>query len=344
MKLTTELKVGIIALLSIALLYWGLNFLKGNNIFKNEKVIYSVYNKIDGLTKTRPVTINGLQVGKVKDVYLHPIMDGSLVVAMSLSTDFPIPTNTTAKISSSDLMGTKNIELILGDLPSNVSNGDTLPSSIELSLSEEVNKQVAPLKQKTEKLIGSVDTVLVLISGFLNENTKDNFLSTFNSLKQSFAALQGTIESLEKTTKSSEDDLISTFESVASITKNLAENEEQISGILQNLDQVTDSLAQVNIKETFESLNSSLASADLILKKIDEGDGSLGMLINDPKLYKNLSDASLQLNELLLDLKYNPKRYVHFSMFGGSKDYSDKEIEEIKAAEKKMLLDSINTK
>jgi ABC-type transport system involved in resistance to organic solvents, periplasmic component len=190
LKLSRELKVGFIAILALAALYWGLNYLKGSNLFDNHRYFYAIYSRIDGLKAARPVNINGFQVGQVDEIYFHPNNTGQLVVKIAMTNDFSIPRDSKARIYSSDLLGEKAIELDLGRSAELAAPGDTLISDIQLSLSEEVNKQVAPIKEKAEKLIGSIDTVMILASGFLTEETKNNFTRTFESIRRSFATLE----------------------------------------------------------------------------------------------------------------------------------------------------------
>lgn len=325
MKISREFKVGLIAIVSMVLLYWGFNFLKGEDVFENKKIFYAVYDKVEGLTPAKPVLINGYKVGIVDQVYFHPDGSGRLMVAMNITSDFKISKNTTASIESTDLLGEKAINLVLGTSNMPAETGDTLSSNIELSLTEEVNKQVAPLKTKVEKLFGSIDTVLILVSGFLNDEAQNNFAETFNSLRRSFTRLESTLTSLDNTVTNSKGDIEGTFTNLNKITTNLEQNSEQLNGIFNNLNAVSDSLSKVRLKETFETLNKTLASAESVLNKVDSGEGSMGQLINDPELYNNLERASEQLDLLLLDIKYNPKRYIDLSLFGGRKDYNEEE-------------------
>ena len=142
--------VGLSFVLALVSFIWGYNFLKGKNVFKKERIFYVEYNEVNGLIQSNPVVINGYRVGQIQDIYFHPSMNGSLIVKISLTTDFPISSNTVAQIYSADLMGSKAIQLQIGNSPVNLNSGDTLISSIEASLMEEVNAQVLPLKNKAE--------------------------------------------------------------------------------------------------------------------------------------------------------------------------------------------------
>lgn len=312
--------------MALALLYWGFNFLKGNDVFNESRYFYAIYTRVDGLTSAKPVIVNGYKVGQVDKVYFHPDGSGRLIVQMSMTNDISIPKNTIASIHSTSLLGDKSVELVLGSSDIPAESGDTLSSYIELSLSEEVNQQVAPLRTQAEKLFASMDTVLVLMSNFLDEDAQDNFMETFNSVRRSVQKLENTVETVDRTVKRSEDDMVLTIGNLAEITSAFRESSEDLKGIMANVNSISDSLAQVRFSETFQSLNRALAASENVMRKVDEGDGSLGKLVNDPTLYENLEDATRQLNLLLLDMKYNPKRYVNFSVFGGNEEYDEEEI------------------
>jgi len=316
------------------MLYWGINFLKGKNIFSSQTLVYSIYQKVDGLTPARPVTINGFQVGQVNRIYFHPNKDGSLVVEMSLNTDFTIPKSSIARINSTSLMGDKSIELILGQDYSNLlSEGDTLGSEIMLSLTEEVNRQVLPLKQKAESLIGSIDTAITLVTSFLNEQTRNNFIATFTSVRKSFETLEHTTKEIDLLITDNRVNLTSLIANITSISNGLKENETELSAIIANAESISDTIAKAKIGETLRSLNTALAQTEEIFTKVNNGTGSAGKLINDPQLYDDMADAAEQLKLLLLDVKYNPNRYIHFSVFGNSKEYDKEEMDKISTEE-----------
>ncbi len=332
--MSRQIRAGLIALLALAMLYWGINFLKGKNIFSSQTLVYSIYQKVDGLTPARPVTINGFQVGQVNRIYFHPNKDGSLVVEMSLNTDFTIPKSSIARINSTSLMGDKSIELILGQDYSNLlSEGDTLGSEIMLSLTEEVNRQVLPLKQKAESLIGSIDTAITLVTSFLNEQTRNNFIATFTSVRKSFETLEHTTKEIDLLITDNRVNLTSLIANITSISNGLKENETELSAIIANAESISDTIAKAKIGETLRSLNTALAQTEEIFTKVNNGTGSAGKLINDPQLYDDMADAAEQLKLLLLDVKYNPNRYIHFSVFGNSKEYDKEEMDKISTEE-----------
>src|SRR5664279_5729712 len=163
-KLTREFKIGLAFVLTLAAFYWGVNFLKGVDIFSNTRKIYAVYPKVDGLMRSNPVTINGLNVGKVSRITFTNDTSKNLIVELSISHNVPIPNNSVAQIYSSDLLGSKAVEIILGNSTVFVKNKDTLHSGAKASLEDQVSRQVLPLKAKAESLMGSFDTLLTVLN------------------------------------------------------------------------------------------------------------------------------------------------------------------------------------
>ncbi len=335
MKISKEFKVGLIAIVALLLLYWGFNYLKGGNVFNKEVSFYAVYDRVDGLNAANQVVINGYSVGQVERIYFHPDNSGRLIVKFKMEKDFAFAANTVASINSSDLLGDRTIELLLGDSPAMAENGDTLISSLEMGIAEQVSQQVAPLRKKAETLLGSIDTVLILVSGFLNEQTSDNFVETFNSVRRSFQRLEQTVISVDQTVQATEGDLKNTIHNVSAISNTLEESRGDLQGVLKNINTITDSLSRVRFVETFESLNRALAATEDVMAKINDGEGTAGKLINDPELYNKLTKASDDLDRLLLDVKYNPKRYLDLSLFGRDREYSEKEIREMEREKQK---------
>ncbi len=327
--LSKEFRVGLVSVLTFALIYWGFNFLKGNSIFQTERIFYAVYDNVDGLTKARPINLNGLQIGRVKDIFLNPKASDQVIVEMVIDNDVTLSIDTKAEIYSQDLIGGKSVQLIQGKSLDMAQTGDTLRSIIELTIKEAVNAQVAPLRAKAEDMIGSIDTVLTLVQGFLNEDTRNTFLEAFSSIKNSFTLLENTLVVVNSSVSKTQVDFEAIMANIASITENLKKNGDNFDTIFNNVSSLTDSLSRMEFTKTFASLNNTLSMTEEMLNKINTGEGTLGMLVNDTALYYNLERSTDQLNKLLLDVKYNPKRYVHFSVFGGGKEYSEAEIEEL---------------
>lgn len=321
MKLSREAIIGIAIFLTGVLFFWGINYLKQNDLLNERRTFYAIYENVDGLTADRLITINGLQVGRVTEIDFHPDGSGRLLVELELDNDFQFSKNTIAKIYSQDLLGTKAISLLVSKEGDPAISGDTLPSLLELTITEEVNKQVAPIKQKAEQLLSSIDTVMLYVRALLDEGTRNNLSMTFASVQQSFETLGNTINTVDELMTENQDEITGIMSNIESISENLKNNNEELSNVISNFSQISDSLAQANIRQTFEDLNRSIVQLNNVMTKIDQGEGSLGLLVNDPELYNNLNDASKELDLLLYDLKANPDRYVRFSIFGGNKQY-----------------------
>ena len=299
-----ELKIGFVALLAIVGLFIGINYLKGLDVLNSSRKFYAKYENIGGLKVGSSVFVNGYQVGMVSNIDLLANENQQLLVTISIEKDFDIPKNSILKIVNQDLMGTKSVNLILGDAASFAADEDTLISGMEGSLQEEVSAQILPIKIKTEELIGSIDSVMKIITAILDKDARENLSNSLQSLDQTFLLMNQTMIKVNQIVDQND-------ERISSIVKNLEANNDEITNILKNFSNISDDIAKSNIKNLLTSL--SAAS-----KKINDSEGSLGMLINDKDLYLNLEKSSKELEALIKDIKANPKRYVSFSIIGGS--------------------------
>lgn len=316
MKINNETKVGIITVFAVTILILGYSYLKGEDVFTDTVDIYAEYDQISGIKVSNPVLYNGFIVGKITDLVLSP--QGTIVARLTIKPELQIPENTIAKIVSQDILGAKAIVLYFGDSRTFIDEGDTLRTDVEMSLAESVNSEVLPVKQKAEKLLGTVDSILISIQYILNPNFRSNIDQSFASIKRSIETLEVTATRVDSMVKYQSARFKSISNNIESISTNLKNNNEKITNILQNVDQISDSLAKVNFIETINRANKALSDIAIITEKINTGQGTLGMLVNDDKLYINLTQSSKDLDKLLVDLRLNPKRYVSLSMFGGS--------------------------
>lgn len=311
-------KVYVVAFMFIAALFlfiWGFNFLKGRDIFNKEDLYFVKYSAVNGLIKSNPVILNGLRVGQVRDIYFHPDNSGMLIVQLSITTDFPIPDNTVARIFSSDLMGAKAVDLILGNSKVNIQPNDTLFSSIEASLMDEVNAQVLPLKNKAEGLISSVDSLVVIMQTLLNENAQGNIIASLQSVATTIKSLERTSATVETIVNTEQLRINSILYNIELITRNLEQNNGQISKILTNAASFSDTLVKADIGSTIRTANASLQELNFTLSSINNGQGSIGKIMTSDTLYYQLEKSAEELNKLLEDVRLNPKRYVKFSLF-----------------------------
>lgn len=314
MKITNETKVGVLAAVAIVILIVGYSFLKGNDVFSTENEYYARYDRVDGLAVSKPVLVNGYQIGRVSKLTLMPT--GQILAQFKINPEYAIPKNTIARLESTDLLGGKAIVFELGTGSDFALDGDTLNSNIQKDLME----QVEPVQKKAEQIIARLDSVLTSVNSTLNPEFQRNF-------DRSFASIARTLETLEKTTKTV-DGLVSTqtskvsgiMSNLESISSNFKNNNSKITAIMNNFEKVSDDVAKANFAQTITEANKAVADLQTIVSKVNSGTGTLSQLINDERMYNNLNNAAENLDKLMIDLKANPKRYVSFSVFGGKKD------------------------
>ena len=315
-KLSKEFKSGFIFLLAIVFLVYGLKYLKGLNVFQSNKPYYAIYDDIDGLQIGSSIRLNGFNVGMVNNIVLSN--NNKLLVTLNINSVDSIPKNSICKIVNQDLMGTKGVSLVLGKSDLFAKPGDTLQSGIENSLQDEVNAQILPLKNKAEELIGSVDSLLTVVAAVLNKNTRKNLSNSIKSLDETFSILSQTMIKVDSMVYNNDKRVSKIIINLESITTNLNDSNSGIKPILYNLSLISDSLSNSNIGSLVENINN-------ISNNINSGSGSLTKLMKDDKLYNNLEKSTSELAELIEDIKNNPKRYVNFSILGGTnKSYEKK--------------------
>ncbi|ALM19869.1 Mce4/Rvon3499c/MTV023.06c protein [Nonlabens tegetincola] len=303
MKVSKEVKVGILTVASIALFIFGYQYLKGRNLLQDDRNFYAVYDNVEGLTKSAPVTINGLRVGNIDDIQFLD-SSGRLLVSFHVDGSFNFSKESTASVYSTGLIGGKALAIVpnfSSDGPI-AKDGDTLSSKIDEGLQGKVMDEFLPLKDKIEHLITTSDSVMSDLHKTLNKDTR-------TSITNSLAEIE---------------DVLREFKGISRNTNQiLGDNKEAIDRTIKNLDKtssnfavMSDSLAQIELAGTIKSLETSVGKFNNLLDQVSNGEGSLGKLMTDDKLYVNLEKATRQAEELLQDIKLNPKRYVHFSVFG----------------------------
>ena len=303
--MSKELKTGIVLIIIIVAFIWGFNFLKGHDVFQPNSRSYNVeYTNVGGLTEASLVTINGLKVGQVDDIDFNdsPGKRGHLIVRFSLKNDFEFSKNSIVKIYSPNPLSGSNLAIIPSYIGESAVSGDFLKGEIESSLFTSIGEKLDPIQAKLENVIVSADTLFQRINNVLDYKTSE-------SIKRSVKGLELTIVDI-RTTLSSLNSMIDTT-SVG--VKDVLENTKNIT---KNLLKVTDTLANSNIGEIIRKAEITLTSVNSLLDGMDKGKGTLGKLINDDAMYNNLTNVSKELEDLLREMKLNPKRFVHFSLFG----------------------------
>ena len=315
MKISREVRIGITVVAAIGFFVWGFNYLKGRDVFIKERKYYAIYNSVMGLTTSNPVYINGYKVGLVKDMGFHPDGSNRILVTISVTNDIPIPANSIVRIYGADLMGTKAVEIKLGNSGTLARSGDTLHADVQASFSEEVNKQVLPLKDKALSLMISIDSAMFVLRAVFNEQTRLDLQSSFASIKTTVGNLEHLTGNLDTLMSSQRGKLSSILGNIDAISANIKGNSQKINTIIQNFSSISDTLARIRVTETINHLNHSLAHTNSILEKIDKGEGSIGLLINSDSLHRELSNSTKDLDLLLKDIRLHPKRYLNFSVF-----------------------------
>ena len=309
MKITNETKIGALTSVAIVLLILGFNFLKGKDLFSHSKKIYAVFKNVDGLELSNSVSIKGLNVGSVYAIKATDKNIDGILVTISMKQDVNIPKNSIAYINAG-LISSSNIIVKKGDASDYIQDGDTLASMEKGSIITEFQSSLSPVVTTLNGTLGSLDSLIQVVGSLFNPAVKDNFTSIIGNLTKSSASLQIMLN--DRTSS-----LAHSMSHLDSFTNNLASNNQRITGTLDNLEKTTGKLANAKIDETLASAKEAMNSLKDALNKVNSPNGTLGLLLNDKRLYSNLENTTRSLNILLDDLRMHPKRYVSISIFGG---------------------------
>ena len=316
--MSKELKTGIVAILIIVAFFWGYNFLKGQDIFQPNNRHFKVeYANVGGLTKASFVTINGLKVGQVNSIEFNedPAKKGQLIVDFFVDKDFDFSINSVVKIYSPNPLSGSSLAIIPsyeGDL---AKPGDFLKGEIEQGLLSSIGQRLDPIQTKLEHVMVSADTLFQKVNYILNDKTNESIKNSIQNLEYTIADVRKTLINLNTVLDANSVGLKQTLDNSKIITENLIK--------------VTDTLANSNLGEIMRKAETTLVSVNTLLRGLEEGKGTMGKLMNDEALYNNLTGTSKELEALLEDMKLNPKRFVHFSLFGKKpKPYNPEENKE----------------
>ncbi len=316
MKISREVKTAILVISGIVLFVFLFNYLKGKNLLDSTRTYYAVYDNVEGLAASTPVTINGFSVGKVKSITFKGDGSAKLLVTLMIENEYQFSENSTAELKDLGLIGGKGIEIIpVFDGAPVAKSQDTLKGTIREGLTELINKRLTPLQKKIEVVMSDADSLLTGVNDILDKDTRKN-------LKTSIADLSAVVASFKTTS--------------VSLNRIIDKNEESLGATLKNFEntsanfsKLSDSLANTNLSATVRDLQSTINKFDRLITGIENGEGSVGKLLKDEGLYQNLEGASKQMEALLQDIKLNPKRYIHFSVFGKKPKRYDAEGNEI---------------
>jgi phospholipid/cholesterol/gamma-HCH transport system substrate-binding protein len=309
MKISHEVKVGAVVLLTIVVFIWVYNFLKGKDIFKSTAYYYSVFDQIGGLSESSPVEINGYRVGVVQAIDLLNETSGKLLVTFSVSKDFRLPVNSVAEIVPVSIIAGMKVQFLLGGGPGFYEYNDTIPGKLSASILTTIESEFGPIKQRISNLLDVIDSVIVSVDDVMNPEFRAN-------LNETAANLSSTTGTIDDILGAEEKELKAALDNISKFSRMLSDNSPKLDNTISNLESVTDTLAAADLYGSVMNLKESLGETSLLLENLNQGKGSAGQILTDDSLYYNLSSSLESLNALLQDLKENPKRYVHFSVFG----------------------------
>lgn len=338
MKKSGYIVIGIVVFLTIIIMAWGVNFLKGKNFFKKETAYYSIYDNINLLEEAGPVTINGLKVGLVRDIYLHPDNSGRIVVKFFLTNENVIlKKQSYARIYSLDLMGSRGIELIQGNTEVLHKSGDTLAAAREEDLVGKVSAEILPVKIKAESLMASIDSVMAVIQYLFDEENRQNIAGSFESIKYTLKNLEKTSVQLDTLVVQESSRLSRIFANIDTISHAIKKHSLDLENIISNISTLSDTLASAEINTLINDAESVLKEISTLVYAINTGSGSLGKFLKNDSLYNSLVIASENLDLLIRDIRINPKRYLHFSALDFGKTVIVSEYPENEIADKNNL-------
>jgi phospholipid/cholesterol/gamma-HCH transport system substrate-binding protein len=307
-----ELKIGLIVAFLAAVLIWGINFLKGKNIFSKTNYYYALYDEVGGMEKASPVYLNGYKIGMVETINLTGKNNQDIIVKFAIQEKIKIPVNSKAIIYNDDLMGTKAIKMDFTDARQYYQTGDTVPSYFKVAITEQLYSEIQPIKTKAEQLIGSMDSIMAIF----NAETRKNVRSSLTNLQKTSNNLNSSTQKIDLLLSSNSKKINRIIQNTDSLTQELAQSKHSISRTANNMASISDSLKKANITTILQNLEKTLSSTDSILNKINNGEGTAGMLVHNDSLYRNLNATTATLNKLLKDIEENPGRYINVSVFG----------------------------
>ena len=315
MKISNEAKVGALAVVSIALLIFGYNFLRGRSVMKTGNFLYTKYSDAKSLMVSNPVYVNGFQVGSVYDIENEDASLKSIVITIKLKDKYRIPDNSTATVKSS-ILGTPSIEIILGNGNKFLESGDTIESIQSTGLIGDITSKIDPITDQIKKTMSNLDTVLHNINSIFDVRVKGNIADMMYNMDSATRNIASATAALNMLLDKEHGSLTSTVQNISSVTKNLADNNDKVNSILTNVETTTQHFSDADVNGAVTKLKTSIEQMNILLTKINSDKGSLGLLMNDKALYNNLNSTVRSANTLMDDLRIHPKRYVNISVFG----------------------------
>ena len=312
MHITKEFKIGLFSVIAITLLYLGFNFLKGIDFLSTTSKYYVVYENIGGLQVSNSVIIKGLAVGRVSNITFQQENGNKIIVEIDINGSIVLGDSTTAILVSEGFLGGKAIELKMPDvIQSPLSDGDTLRSEIALDIFASLTEQTGPVADDIGALIRQLNTEI------------ENFHETELILRETLRKVNSNLDQTHLMIKENRENFKVTLENINGLTYNLKEASSALEPLLTDANVFVDSLNNLELAATLESMSNTMDNLNLLIKNLNEGQGSMGKLLNDDSLYYYLTHTAADLDSLFIDLRENPNRYVQFSVFG-KKDKTEK--------------------
>lgn len=321
MNISKYAKLGFLIVISLTILVWGISYLKGNDIFKKNNDYVIVYNRIDGLLEANKVTMNGYQIGQVKEIQFAPDNSGHLCVTISLDNTFKVPVNSVAQIVTSDIMGTRSIRMIMSRETEYYQPNDTIPGAIEADLKEQVSLQVLPIKNKAEQLLSTLDSAITVLTVIFNEDARKDLSESFANINQTIENIEQTSADLQEIVASEKGSIKNILTNIEDITTTFKNNTIELENTIKNLSSFSDTLSNLSVSPIVTNI--AIASKQLlgVLEKLERTDNTAGLLLNDKKLYESITALSGNISYLITDIQANPKRYLQFSALDFGKEY-----------------------
>ena len=321
MKISNESKVGLLAVVAVALLFIGYNFLKGINVFNKGTSYYAEYPYVSGLKVGDPIEMNGVQVGRVKSMNLKKDKSGNVVVEIGVTEDVDIPADSKAYIRDSGFLGEKYIQLMMGMSTNYIPKKGNIEGEIGTDLGTEIRGELKPVTEKIKILLTSMDTTITVLRSIFTPQVKEDFEKSMTSIKLTLESFNTSAAQLNQLLKRQSGKIEGIISDVSDITGNVNANKANINDVIMNLQELTDTLSAIKWMELVDNIGTATEHLDSIIAAIDSQQGTLGKLVYDKQLYDNLTSATAYLSAILKELQANPKVYIPPLIQIGGKKY-----------------------
>lgn len=304
MKLSKEFKVGLFALIGGIILYLGFNYLKGADLFSSTRRYYVVYDNIDGLTVSNAVMLNGMAVGRVEKIKMLPERNNYLLIAMEVNENIILNDSSVAVLTDSDLLGGKTIDLAIHQGTRRLEAEDTLRSGKSQGITDILQQKAVPVLDNLDSTAVALHRIMQEFEGTATvlQSTLKNFQQSSSTLNTMMAENRGNVKKIAA--------------NFAQLSSSLVETERNLKPILAKMNTFADTLNSMELAKAVDNANKSMQELNTMMAKINQGQGTMGKLVNNDSLYNNLNSTSNSLDLLLKDIKTNPRRYINVSVFG----------------------------